>query len=402
MNRPRLIFGLIGASALMGGLVWAFWPEPVPVDMAEARLAPMQVTVAAEGVSRVREPYLVTAPITGTAARSPVGVGDAVTRGQTVLAVITPAAPALLDARSRAEAEAVLREARAALELTRVNLARAETDLAHAEANLARNRELAGRGVIPQRMLEDSLQMVETHRAAVEAGLSEIAMREATLARAQAVLMGPEARPNDLPAEEAVQIRAPQSGTVLWLEDESARLVQAGASLMAIGDLADLEIEVDLLSADAVRLVPGAAATVERWGGEADLEARVRRIDPRGFTRVSALGIEEQRVRVFLDLVSPPEARPGLGDAFRVFVRIVVWETDAALQVPISALFRSDGGWAVFRVEEGRARLTPVEIGRRTQTTAQVLSGLGEGDPVVAFPGDRVTDGGRVVPRELR
>ena len=401
MNRPRLIFGLVGAAALVGGLVWAFWPEPVPVDIAEAEPGPMQVTVAAEGVSRVREPYLVTAPITGTAARSPVAVGDNVARGETVVAVITPAAPALLDARSRAEAEAALREARATLEVARVNLARAETDLAHAEANLARNRELAARGVIPQRMLEDSLQMVETNRAAVEAGRSEIEMREATLARAQAVLMGPGVRPNDLPAEEAVEIGAPQSGTVLWLEDESARLVQAGAALLSIGDLADLEIEVDLLSADAVRLVPGAAATVERWGGDADLEAVVRRIDPRGFTRVSALGIEEQRVRVFLDLVSPPEARTGLGDAFRVFVRIVVWETEEALQLPISALFRSDGGWAVFRVEEGRARLTPVDIGRRTQTRAQVLSGLSAGDQVVAFPGDRVTEGSRVVPREL-
>ena len=400
MNRPRLILGLIGAAALAGGLTWALWPEPLAVDVAEARTAPMQVTVAADGVSRVREPYLVTAPIAGTAARSPVQVGDAVVRGETVVARITPAEPALLDARARAEAEAAAREARAAVDVARINLERQSVDLDHAETNLTRNRELAARGVIPQRMLDDTIQIAEAQRTAVEAARSELVMREATLARSEAVLMAPGLQLDAEPGSCCADIRAPQSGTVLWLEDESARLVQAGAALLTIGDLADLEIEVDLLSADAVRLTPGAAAVVERWGGDGTLAARVRRIDPRGFTRVSALGIEEQRVRVRLDLVDPPEARPGLGDAFRVFVRITVWETDEALQIPISALIRDDGHWAVFRIADGTARLTRVEIGRRTQTEAQILSGLSAGDVVVAFPGDRVTDGTRVVPRE--
>ena len=399
MNRARLVTGAVVAAALAGGLTWAFWPEPLQVDMAEVREAPMQVTVAAEGVSRVRQPYLVTAPIAGTAARSPVEVGDAVRRGETVLAVIQPAEPALLDARARAEAEAALAEAQAAVDLARVNLARAETDHAHAESNHARNVELAARGVIPQRMLDDSRQQVETTGAAVSAARSELAMREATLERARAVLTRPELVVTDNGDEASAAILAPQSGTVLSIENTSARLVAAGEPMLTIGDLADLEIEVDLLSADAVRLAPGAAARIERWGGEGVLEAQVRRIDPRGFTRVSALGIEEQRVKVHLELLSPPEDRPGLGDAFRVFVHIVTWETDAALQVPISALIRSGGGWAVFRVEDDIARLTPVEIGRRTQTEAQVLSGLAAGDSVVAFPGDRVTDGARVAPR---
>ena len=405
MNRPRLIFSLIGAAALAGGLTWAFWPDPLPVDIAEVRSGPMQVTVAAEGVSRVRAPYLVTAPISGTAERSPVQVGDTVTEGETIVARITPAEPALLDARARAEAEAAAREARAAVDVARINLERQSVDLDHAEANLARNRELAARGVIPQRMLDDTVQAAETQRAAVDAARAELVMREATLARAEAVLMrpGPGTPPLDLlPNADAccAEIRAPVSGTVLRLEDESARLVQAGQSLLTIGDLSDLEIEVDLLSADAVRLTPGAAAMVERWGGEGTLGAQVRRIDPRGFTRVSALGIEEQRVRVRLDLLDPPEDRAGLGDAFRVFVRIVVWEAEDALQVPISALIREGGDWAVFRIEGGTARLTRIEIGRRTQTEAQVLSGLEPGDRVVAFPGDRVTDGTRVAPRD--
>jgi HlyD family secretion protein len=401
MNRPRVILGLIGGAALAGGLAWAFWPEPLPVDMAEVSEAPMQVTVAAEGVSRVREAYLVTAPIAGEAARSPVAVGDRVARGDSVVARITPAEPALLDARARAEAEAAVAEARAAIRLAEVNLARAKVDLGHAEANLERNQALAGSGVIPQRMLDDTRQIAEAQRAAVDAAETELAMRRATLTRAEAVLMAPQPGAPHGDGGCCVDIPAPQSGTVLWIANESARLVQAGESLLTIGDLSDLEIEVDLLSADAVRLAPGARAWIERWGGEHALDARVRRIDPRGFTRVSALGIEEQRVKVHLDLLSPPEDRPGLGDAFRVFVQIVAWESDAALQVPISALVRADGDWAVYRVGDGRAALTPIEIGRRTQTEAQVLAGLAAGDVVVAFPGDRVTDGVRVAPRDV-
>ncbi len=400
MNRARLVLGLGGMAALAGGLVWALWPAPLLVEVAEVRAAPMQVTVAAEGVSRVREPYLVTAPISGTVERSPVEVGEQVTRDSTVVARLHPAEPALLDARTRAEAEAARREARAAVEVARVTLARHELDLAHAEARLDRNRELAARGVIPQQMLDDVRALAEAGRAVVEAARAELAMREATLARAEAVLISPGDAGGAAGSDGCcVELRAPQSGTVLWIDNESARLVQAGAPLLSIGDLADIEIEADLLSADAVRLAPGATAMVERWGGDTPLAARLRRIDPRGFTRVSALGIEEQRVRVYLDLESPPEARAGLGDAFRVFVRIVEWESSEALQVPIGALIRADGGWAVFRIDEGTARLTPVEIGRRTQTEAQVLAGLDPGDRVVAFPGDRVADGARVAPR---
>jgi HlyD family secretion protein len=248
-------------------------------------------------------------------------------------------------------------------------------------------------------MLDDVRAIAEAARAIVEAARAEMTMREAMLARAEAVLMSPSDPVAAGDGGCCVELRAPHSGTVLWIGNESARLVQAGEALLSVGDLGDLEIEVDLLSADAVRLVPGAAAVVERWGGGTVLAARLRRIDPRGFTRVSALGIEEQRVRVYLDLDTPPEARQGLGDAFRVFVSIVEWESPEALQVPIGALIRDDGGWAVFRIEDGTARLTPIRIGRRTQTEAQVLEGLAPGDRVVAFPGDRVAEGTRVVPR---
>jgi len=401
MSKARLATITISAAAAIGGLVWAFWPEPLPVDIAEARVAPMQVTVAAEGVTRVREPYLVTAPISGMATRSPVHVGDTVLRDATVVAVIQPADPGFLDARARAQAEAAIHEAEAAVELARVNLERAEADLVYADTQLERNRELAARGVIPQRMLEDAQQNLETARAQMNAARSELTIREATLARTRAQLLGPEARIGEAaPGECCAEIVAPQSGTVLSVENESARVVQAGAPLLVIGDLQDMEVEVDLLSSDAVRLAVGARAMIERWGGDDVLEARVRRIDPRGFTRVSALGIQEQRVRVFLDFTGPPEARAGLGDAFRVFVRVVTWETDAALQVPISALFRSGDDWAVFRVNDGVAELQIVELGRRTQVWAEILSGLSPGDLVVSYPGDRISDGAKVVARD--
>jgi HlyD family secretion protein len=400
MTRARIVTLLALGAAAIAGLVWAFWPDPIPVDVAEVRTGPIQVTVAGEGVTRVREPYLVTAPIAGTAGRSPVQVGDMVLRDLTIVATIQPAEPAFLDARARAEAEAAVTEAQAAVRLAEANLTRARGDMAFAENQLERNRELAARGVIPQRMLEDSIQLAETRLAALEAAESELEMREATLARARAVLLGPEARVEaGIEGACCVDITAPQSGTVLSVEQTSARLVQAGEPLLIIGNLSDLEIEVDLLSSDAVRLVPGARAMIERWGG-APLEARVRRIDPRGFTRVSALGIEEQRVRVLLDFVDPPEARAGLGDAFRVFVRVVVEEEEEALQAPVSALFRLGEDWAVFRIEEERAVLQTVELGLRTQSVAQVLSGLSDGDTVVAYPGDRVTDGARVAPRD--
>ncbi|MGY6632701.1 MAG: efflux RND transporter periplasmic adaptor subunit [Alkalilacustris sp.] len=398
-HRARSIVGILAGALVLAGLVWAFRPDPVPVDLVQVRLAPMQETVTAEGISRVRDPYLVAAPIAGAAERPAVVVGDVVTGGETVVARIHPADPQLLDVRARAEAEAAVREARAAVAAAEAARVRAELDLRHASGNLVRNRELASRGAIPQRMLEDSEQAVEAAAAGMEAAQSELAMREAFRMRAEAALMGPGAALDVADNGCCAEVRAPQSGTVLWLESESARMVTAGEVLMGIGDLGHLEVEVDLLSADAVRLSPGASAIIERWGGQAPLRARVRRIDPRGFTRVSALGIEEQRVRVRLDLLDPPEARQGLGDAFRVFARIVVWETDAALQVPVGALLREGGDWAVFRVIDGRARSASVQIGRRTQDTAEVLAGLQDGDLVVAFPADRVRDGVRVAAR---
>ncbi|MEZ5685308.1 MAG: HlyD family efflux transporter periplasmic adaptor subunit [Paracoccaceae bacterium] len=382
---------LLGLAALTA---WAFRPETLRVDLATASVGPMRITVEAEGVTRVRAPYLVTAPIAGTLARVSVEVGDAVERGSAVLAEIRPAEPALLDARSRAQAEAAVTEAEAAVQAASANLARTEASLAFARSDHARNTELAARGTVSSRALEASAQTLDTAGASRDAARADLDLARATLARAEAQLLAPDTS-GSTAGDCCLRLSAPVSGTVLTIADESARLVAAGEELMRLGDLDDLEIEVDLLSADAVKLAVGAPATIERWGG-APLAATLRRIEPAAFTRTSALGIEEQRVRLKLDLDAPDGAAAGLGDQFRVYAKITVWEGAEVLQIPQSALFRADDGWAVFQVTEGRAHQVRVELGQRNAETAQILSGLAPGDRVVAYPGNRIAEGSRV------
>lgn len=388
--------------ALLGALVWALWPQPQPVDLATVTRGPMQGTILAQGVTRVRAPYAIAAPITGSVTRSPVEVGDHVLAGETVVAVIQPAAPALMDARSRAQAEAAVVEAAAAVDLAETNLRQAEADLAHAITQLERGQALAERGTIALRMLEDIETQHRSAEQALAAAQSQLALNRATLVRAEAQLMGPESAvvPGAEAGECCVRILAPQTGIVLAVTDRSARLVQAGMPLLTIGDLDDLEIELDLLSSDAVRVPPRARAVIERWGGEGELDAQLRRIEPAAFTRVSALGIEEQRVRLRLDLLSPPEDRPGLGEGFRVHVRLIIWEADDLLQVPQAALFRAGDAWAAFVRDGDRARHQRVEIGRQAAGYAEVLTGLDVGTQVVLFPPSMMIDGAAIVSRD--
>ncbi|HEX9857808.1 MAG TPA: HlyD family efflux transporter periplasmic adaptor subunit [Paracoccaceae bacterium] len=400
MKPRQAILILVGLAVAVGLAGWAFRPTPLQVDLVPVQSAPMQVTVAAEGVTRIRNPYEVTAPIAGALTRSPVQVGDRVIKDETVLAVIHPGEPAFLDARARLQAEAAVTEAEAALRVAEARLQQAATDLSHAEAEFTRTDALAARGTVAQRRVDDVAATVDSARAAHAAAQSTVDLQRATLQRMQAQFRGPAPRPEAAdPDACCVELRAPQSGTVLAVESISARPVQAGAPLLTIGDLTDMEIEVDLLSSDAVRIAPGAPARVERWGGDTVLQAVVRSIDPSAHSKVSALGIEEQRVRCRLDILTPPEARPGLGDNFRVFVHIEIWAEDAVLQVPIGALFRNDGQWMVFRENGGRAVMTAVEVGRQTSLTAQIVAGLAEGDRVVAFPGNAVEDGSRITDR---
>lgn len=400
MRAIKAVMAAGTALAVGAAAVWVLWPEPVLVDLVAVQTAPMEVTVATEGVTRVRETWTVSAPIAGTLARSELREGDQVVKGETEVARIRPAVPPFLDARARAQAEAAVTEAEAALRLAEVVLAQAQADASLAEAQLARNRALAERGTIAQRILEDSVQKASAASATLETARFDLDLHRATLARMQAQLFGPETAAAEMAAGDCcIRITAPQSGTVLAVTDLNARPVQAGEVLLAIADLQDLQIEADLLSSDAVRVPPGAQAHIDRWGGDNRLDAKVARIDPTGFTRVSALGIEEQRVRLHLDFTTPAEARSGLGDGYRVFVQIVIWSSPATRQVPQSALFRQNGAWAVFRAVNGYAVMTPVTIGHSAEAMAEVLSGLDDGDQVIAYPGNRISDGVRIAAR---
>jgi HlyD family secretion protein len=398
LTRRRILAGL-GLAAVVALVFLAFRPQPVPVDLATVVRGPLEVTVEAEGMTRIRQVYQVSAPLTGYTARSPVEVGDLVLADETVVAAIAPASPAFLDARAQEQAEAAVTEGEAALRAAEARVEQRVSDHDYAQSQYDRARALADRGVIAQRALDDATQLLRVSETALSAARSEREMAAATLARAQASLIGPMTG-NGAEASETccVELRAPADGRVLSIVNRSARLVQAGEPLLEIGQPEELEIEVDLLSSDAVRIGLGAAAYVERWGGP-PLGAHVRRVDPAAFTKVSALGIEEQRVRVYLNFDGPASERATLGEGFRVYVRIVEWRGEDVLQVPISSLFRTGDAWTVFRADDGRARLTAVEIGRRNAETAEVLKGLADGDRIVIYPGDRVSDGATLLDR---
>lgn len=398
LKTRTLGLGLAGV-VLIGGLAWvAFREDPVPVDLVEVTARPMQVTIDADGRTRIVDLYEVASPIAGTARRAPVAVGDPVTAGETVVARVEPGSPSLLDARSRAQAEASVAEAEAALDVARSELRRMEEEEEFARLQYDRTRTLVERGVATVTQMETVAQQLAVAEAAVAAARSRLAMSEGALGRAEAALVGPGV--DDVAEEECcVVLRAPADGVVLSIAQISEHPVQAGAPLVTVGDPQDLEIVADLLSSDAVRIGPGTRAIVERWGGPDPLEAVLRRIEPAAETRVSSLGIEEQRVDAIFSIETPAEARPGLGHGFSVFLRIVEWEGAEVVQVPLGALFRRGEDWAVFVVEDGIARERLVEVGRRGQRTAQITGGLAPGDVIVTHPSDAVQDGVAIVDR---
>lgn len=388
----------LAGVAVLGGLAWvAFREDPVPVDLIEVVAAPMQVTIDADGRTRIRDLFEVAAPIAGTALRAPVAVGDPVVAGETVVARVEPATPTLLDARSRAQAEAAVAEAEAALAVARSELTRAEEEESFARLQFERTQTLVERGVSTVTQLETATQGLAVAEATVAAARSRIIMAEGTLDRARAALLGPEG--GESGGDCCVALTAPADGVVLSIATISEHPVQAGAPLVTLGDPAELEIVADLLSSDAVRIAPGTRAIVERWGGPDPLEAVLTRIEPAAETRVSALGIEEQRVDVIFDIVTPVEDRHGLGHGFSVFLRVVEWEDESVLQVPLGALFRRGEGWAVFVVADGVVEERAVTLGQRGARMTQVLEGLAAGERIVTHPSDAVADGVTVVDR---
>lgn len=383
-------------AAIAGGFYYAMRERPVLVDVAEVVEAPMQVTVREEGVTRVRDVYTVSAPIAGHLSRTVLREGDRVEAGTTVVASIHPLDPPLIDRRTQAELVAARDAARAAVGIAEVELPRAETALRLAEEELARALRLYGPGIISESSMQKITTEVENQKAAVEAARAMIALRQAELASAEARLMQPDGG-DPQNGGCCVDIVSPVDGTVLAVLARSEQAVAAGARVAELGDTSRLEIIVDLLSADAVRIAPGTRAIIADWGGEEPLKATVRRVDPAGFTKVSALGIEEQRVNAVLDFDEPDRR---LGHGYRIFAEIAVWDCQTCLQAPIAALFRDGDKWSAFVVEGDRLRQTAIGIGRMNDEVAEIRAGLAAGDAIVLHPGDTLQDGSLVERRQ--
>lgn len=389
---------LILTAACAASAAWAVWPQPVPVDTASIGSGTLEVTVEDDGVTRVRDVYSISAPISGKMLRSPQKVGDAVVANETVVAVLQPTDPQFLDIRTQRVNQAAVDAAEAAVGLADAQVAQAKSQLVFTQADLRRATELAARQTIAERTLDKARLDNATSEATLASASATLEVRRQELESARARLI----QPGQTAASDGVcciQVKAPVSGRVLRILAESEQVIQAGAPLIEIGDPANLELTVDLLSRDAVRVDAGAPALVENWGGD-PLNARVRRIEPAGFTKVSALGIEEQRVKVVLDFTDPRERWERLGHGFRVIVRITVWKKDDVPLVPLSSLFRSGDAWAVFTVVDGRAKRQLVDIAERNLRNARITGGLAGGDRVVLHPSDRVADDVRVAERQ--
>jgi HlyD family secretion protein len=405
--------------AVIAAVTYAFMPRPVRVDLAAVSRGPLAVAVEEDGKTRIKDRYIVSSPLAGRLLRIQLEAGDPVEAGKTILATIEPGDPSLLDPRAVAEAEARVKAAEARLKQAGTALEQSQAAVQFAENDLKRIQGLHPRGGTTQHELEEA-QMKFRMRSEENRGArfaEEIARFELEQARAallrttprserpagakspESLNSPPSAQPPMLNGDWLFQIRSPITGRVLRKFQESSTIVTAGAQLLQVGNPEDLEAEIDVLSADGVRISPGDKVLLEQWGGEKPLWGRVRLVEPAAFTKISSLGVEEQRVNVIVDFDDPPEKRRTLGDAFRVEAKIIIWESPNVLRVPIGALFRKDHDWAVFKVEEGRARLRTLKIGHRNGQSAEVLEGLRDQDEVVMHPSDQVIDQVRVTKR---
>ena len=380
----------VGAIALLGLIVVGLWPRPVPVETARVTRGTLRATVNEEGKTRIKQRYLISAPLTGQLRRIPFKAGAEVQAGQTVLAIIEPVSPALLDARSRALAEA-RRDTAAA------NLDKARATHTFTASELRRFENLYAQKTVSIQELE-AAQMREASAAKEEAA-SQSALRQAEAELAEFSSTNAGTNGVCVPTE----VKAPVTGRVLRIFEENARVVTAGTPLLEVGDPSDLEVVVEVLSRDGAAIPPGTKVELEQWGapGTTNLLSQVRLVEPAAFTKVSALGVEEQRVNVVADFLTPPNERRNVGDNFRVEARIVVWETDQALKVPSGALFRRGDQWATFVLADGRAQLRLVTVGRASGSETQVLDGLKDGDQVILYPGSRIQPNQRVRPIQI-
>lgn len=398
-TRRRVIFWIPAGVLLVAALVWLFRPQAIAVDFAVVDRGPLQVTVSDEGEARVRDVFVVSAPVPGLMRRVELEAGDRVTANETVIARLEPSVPMFLDERAAAEARAAVDAADAARKFAEAQVRRVAAEREFADSELRRLRALAARQSISQNELDSAERRDKTAVAAVAEAAANIRMRESEYRQARARLLNPNQTRRVAKDCDCILVRSPISGSVLRVRLESEGIVSAGTPILEIGDPHNLEIQVDLLSEEAVSVRAGQRAFIEAWGGPASLEAVVRRVEPYGFTKVSALGVEEQRVNVRIDLTEPHERWRRLGHGYRVEPHIVLWESPDVLRVPLSALFRDHEDWAVFVEQQGRATLRKVQLGRANGTHAQIVEGLGAGERIVVHPNDRIADAVRIVAR---
>ncbi len=391
MNIRRWLFLTLLGVLLLWAIVYGFLPGPVPVDEIRVARGPLRVTIEEEGETRVKERFVISAPVPGFLRRIELDVGDPVKEGQ-VVAWLEPLPSDVLDPRSRAEAEAAVSAAMAALRAAEERARAAAAEAEYVQRNLERLKNLFEAGVIPKDRLDQA--NADARRTRAERLSAEAAVRgsRSDLERARSRLRY-SAADEDVQLPRTVEIRSPDQGVVLKIHRESQGVVSSGEALLDIGDTNRIEVQVEVLSEDGIRIKPGAPVIFDRWGGESALRGAVRVVEPAGFTKVSSLGVEEQRVLVIADIEQNGEAAARLGDGYRVEASFIVWEGEDVLQVPASALFRKGNDWAVFVVENGRASLRKVQVGRRTGLAAQIIAGLTEGESVIAHPEESIEDG---------
>ncbi len=394
---PRRHGWRYGAAAIVLGLIaFGLWPQPQPVETAAVTRGPLIVTVEEEGVTQVRHRFVVSSPVSGQLRRIDLKPGATVVAGETVVAVLEPARADILDASSQAQAEARVRGAQSQVAQAEAQRERAAAAFELARTDAARQRALARDKLVSAQTLDVAENRELT--AAQEDRASTFALQVARyeLERAEAVLQ--RAQPGTSADSTLLKIFSPVSGRVLRVWQESSRVVTGGMALLEVGDPTDLEVRIEVLSRDGVAIQPGATVWLDQWGGDTPLEARVRWVEPAAFTKVSALGVEEQRVNVLADLVTPVDQRQSLGDGYRVEARIERSRRAQTLQVPAGSLFQREHTWMTFRVEGGTARRHEVSIGLSNGLMTEVTAGLEVGDVVIVYPGDQIKDGSRVEP----
>ena len=401
---------IVVAGLALGVLVWFAWPAPLVVDIGIVSKGPMEVTIDDDGKTEVRHVYTVSAPIAGKVLRisQPAGdegvsrhVGDQVTANETVVAVMQPTVPGFIDFRTREEAEAAVAAADGAVKYAESEVHRLEAAVTFYRAEFVRTQALARTQTVSVQALDKAKFDAESNEASLASAKAQVQVWQSVRASLAARLIDPSGAVSPSNPGCCIQLRAPVSGRVLKINQESEAPVQAGTPLIEIGDPLDLDVVADLLSTDAVQIKIGAPVRIDGWGGPS-IGGHVTKVDPAGFLKVSALGIEEQRVRTTIDFTDPSEFWSRLGHDYRVIVHIMVWSAPDALTVPVAALFRQGENWAVYAVEDGRAQVRQITIGHRNNRSAEVLSGLSAGDRVILHPSDRIQQGISVAQRETR